>query len=109
MCLVLVGALRWRVSSRPAGQAGHGGVMNGTGASSGEEGFFALAKALGAFKAVQLEGQPSDRALAKTAGVSATTVGMARGERFPQQIDVFLQAAGNGAGRGRGAGCHRAG
>ena len=69
--------------------------MNGTMAISGEEGFFALAKALAAFKAVQLRGDPSDRALAKAVQVSATTVGdWLRGERFPQQIDVFLKLVG---------------
>ncbi|MBO4270908.1 hypothetical protein [Microbispora triticiradicis] len=41
---------------------------------------------------VTLDGQPSDRALAKAAGVSPTTVGAwLRGARFPQQIDPLIR------------------
>jgi tetratricopeptide (TPR) repeat protein len=69
--------------------------MNGTSAPGGDEGFFALAKALGAFKAVQLSGNPSDQTLAKAAGLSPTTVGdWLRGKRFPQQVDKFLEVLG---------------
>ena len=65
--------------------------MSGTEAAGGGEDFFALAKALGKFKAVQLAGKPSDRTLAKAAGVSATTIGnWLQGHRFPQEIGKVL-------------------
>ena len=54
-------------------------------------GFFALTKALRAFKVGPLCDDPSDRALARAAGVSPTTIGdWLRGERFPQDIDRML-------------------
>ncbi|WP_182881232.1 hypothetical protein [Microbispora sp. H10949] len=41
---------------------------------------------------ITLDGQPSDRTLAKAAGVSPTTVGAwLRGARFPQQIDPLIR------------------
>ena len=53
--------------------------------------FFTLARALRAFKAGPLAGDPSDRALAKAAGVSPTTIGdWLRGTRFPQDIGKVL-------------------
>jgi hypothetical protein len=65
--------------------------MSETRAVESEGEFFALARALGAFKAGPLQGEPPDRALAREAGVSATTVGAwLRGERFPQELDKVL-------------------
>ena len=65
--------------------------MSESGAAEGDEEFFVLAKALGAFRRRQLSGYPPDRALAKAAGVSPTTVGdWLRGTRFPQQVDGVL-------------------
>jgi len=53
--------------------------------------FFVLAAALRAFKAGALSDHPSDRALARAAGVSPTTIGdWLRGERFPQDIGKIL-------------------
>ena len=53
--------------------------------------FFVLAEALRAFRAGPLSGHPSDRALAKAAGVSPTTIGdWLRGKRFPQDIGKVL-------------------
>ena len=53
--------------------------------------FFVLAEALRAFKAGQLSDHPSDRALAKAADVSPTTIGdWLRGARFPQDIGKVL-------------------
>jgi thioredoxin-like negative regulator of GroEL len=50
-----------------------------------------LAKALRAFKAGPLSDHPSDRALARAAGVAPTTIGdWLRGTRFPQDIDKVL-------------------
>jgi hypothetical protein len=50
-----------------------------------------LAEALRAFKAGPLSDHPSDRALARAAGVAPTTIGdWLRGRRFPQQIDKVL-------------------
>ncbi|MUN41676.1 hypothetical protein [Actinomadura litoris] len=43
------------------------------------------------FRTLALEGEPSDRALARVAGVSPTTVGTwLRGGAFPQQIDPVI-------------------
>ena len=65
--------------------------MSGSEADESEGGFFALATALRAFIDEQLGGVPSDRALADTAGVTATTVGdWLRGRRFPQEIEKVL-------------------
>ena len=62
-----------------SGPPGHGGE------------FFALAEALRGFRAGPLAGDPSDRALARAAGVSPTTIGdWLRGERFPQEIGKVL-------------------
>ena len=48
-------------------------------------------EALRAFKAGPLAGDPSDRALARAAGVSPTTIGdWLRGRRFPQDIGKVL-------------------
>jgi len=53
--------------------------------------FFVLVKALRGFKAGPLSDHPSDRALAKAAGMSPTTVGdWLRGKRFPQDIGKIL-------------------
>ena len=53
--------------------------------------FFALARALRAFKVGPVGGHPSDRALAEAAGVSATTIGeWLRGSRFPQDAGKIL-------------------
>ena len=53
--------------------------------------FFVLAKALRAFKSGPLFDYPSDRALAKAAGVSPTTIGnWLRGKRFPQDVGKIL-------------------
>ena len=61
---------------------------------SGRNGeFFVLAAALRAFKTGPLADVPSDRALAKAAGVSPSTVGdWLRGKRFPQDIGKILIA-----------------
>jgi hypothetical protein len=65
--------------------------MDESGAAGGDEDFFVLVEALGVFRAEQLSGHPSDRSLAKAAGVSPTTVGdWLRGRRFPQKIDWVL-------------------
>ena len=61
----------------------------GTAGSGGQ--FSTLAKALRAFKAGPLSDNPSDRALARAAGVSPTTIGdWLRGKRFPQEIGKVL-------------------
>lgn len=53
--------------------------------------FFTLVKALREFRAGLLAGDPSDRALARAAGVSPTTIGAwLRGRRFPQDIGKIL-------------------
>ena len=58
---------------------------------AGEGQFFALLAELRDFKAGPLGGDPSDRALARAAGVSPTTVGSwLGGGQFPQDIDRFL-------------------
>jgi hypothetical protein len=65
--------------------------MGENAAGGSQDGFFALARALGAFKAETLAGDPSDRVLAKAAGVSASTVGdWLRGTRFPQDLGAVL-------------------
>ena len=70
--------------------------MSGDGQLAGRDGeFFALAQALRAFKAGPLGDDPSDRALARAAGVSPTTVGAwLRGKRFPQEIGKVLGVVG---------------
>jgi len=56
---------------------------------SGE--FFVLAEALRGFRAGPLASDPSDRALARAIGASATTIGdWLKGERFPQDIGRVL-------------------
>jgi hypothetical protein len=56
-----------------------------------EPGFTALVAELAEFRDVALRGQPSNRTLARAAGVSPTSVGdWLCGERFPQQIDPLL-------------------
>ena len=53
--------------------------------------FFTLVEALHAFRAGSLAGDPSDRALARAAGVSPTTIGVwLQGRRFPQDIGKVL-------------------
>jgi len=53
--------------------------------------FFVLVEALRVFKAGPLSDHPSDRALARAAGVSPTTVGdWLKGMRFPQDIGKVL-------------------
>ena len=53
--------------------------------------FFPLLEELRVFRAGPLTGDPSDRALAKAAGVSPTTIGdWLRGEHFPQDIGKVL-------------------
>jgi hypothetical protein len=53
--------------------------------------FFTLLEALRVFRAGPLAGDPSDRALAKAAGMSPTTIGdWLRGGRFPQDIGKVL-------------------
>jgi hypothetical protein len=67
--------------------------VSSSGPSDSEDGsrFSELAKALGAFKAAQLSGHPSDRALADATGKSPSTIGdWLRGTRFPQELDKFL-------------------
>jgi hypothetical protein len=62
-----------------------GGVVG----SEGE--FFALTAALRDFRAGRLSGVPSDRALARAAGVSPTTIGSwLGGAQFPQDVDKIL-------------------
>jgi hypothetical protein len=56
---------------------------------SGE--FFTLLEELRVFRAGPLAGDPADRALARAAGVSPTTIGdWLRGRRFPQDIGQVL-------------------
>jgi hypothetical protein len=56
---------------------------------SGE--FFTLLEELRVFRAGSLAGDPADRALARAAGVSPTTIGdWLRGRRFPQDIGKVL-------------------
>jgi hypothetical protein len=56
-----------------------------------ESEFFILAKALCAFKTGLLDDDPSDRALARAARVSPTTIaGWLRGKRFPQDVGKVL-------------------
>ena len=53
--------------------------------------FFTLVEALRVFRAGPLAGDPSDRALARAAGVSPTTIGdWLQGRRFPQDIGKVL-------------------
>ena len=61
----------------------------GSGEDEGE--FFVLMKALGTFKDGPLDDDPSDRALARAAAMSATTIGdWLGGKRFPQDIRKVL-------------------
>ncbi|MEO3861425.1 hypothetical protein [Acrocarpospora sp. B8E8] len=56
-----------------------------------EADFAALIAELAGFRTTRLGGHPSDRALAKIAQVSPTTIGeWLRGDRFPQRIDPVL-------------------
>jgi hypothetical protein len=56
--------------------------------------FFTLLEALRVFRAGPLAGDPSDRALARAAGVSPTTIGnWMQGRRFPQDIGQVLAMA----------------
>jgi hypothetical protein len=55
--------------------------------------FFTLVEALRVFRAGSLAGDPSDRALARAAGVSPTTIGAwLQGRRFPQDVGKVLAA-----------------
>jgi hypothetical protein len=57
----------------------------------GGAGFFGLLAALRVFRAGSLAGDPSDRALARAAGVSPTTIGSwLAGTQFPQDVGRFL-------------------
>jgi uncharacterized protein YidB (DUF937 family) len=62
------------------------------GQSRADEGdFFALLAALREFRARALEGDPSDRSLARAAQVSPTTIGKwLSGSQFPHDVDRFL-------------------
>jgi hypothetical protein len=65
--------------------------LSGSGPPGRSGEFSALAEALRGFRAGPLAGDPSDRALARAAGVSPTTIGdWLRGERFPQEIGRVL-------------------
>ena len=65
--------------------------MSESGLSGRTGEFFILAEALRAFKIGPLSDNPSDRALARAAGVSPTTIGdWLRGKRFPQDIGKVL-------------------
>ena len=56
-----------------------------------EAGFFALLAQLRDFRAEELSGDPSDRALARAAGVSPTTIGnWLGGTQFPQDLGKVL-------------------
>jgi RNA polymerase sigma factor (sigma-70 family) len=69
---------------RPAGAPENAGRAK-------DEEFFVLMGELRVFRAGLLSDYPSDRALARAAGVSPTTVGdWLRGRRFPQDIDRVL-------------------
>jgi hypothetical protein len=53
--------------------------------------FADLVAGLRDFRASKLGGDPSDRALARSAGVTATTIGdWLRGERFPQDVERIV-------------------
>lgn len=91
--LALVTAIRCRLSSawleRVDTQVGRG--VSESGLSEGADEFFTLLKTLRAFRDDDLSCHPSDRALARAAGVSATTIGdWLRGKRFPQDIGKVL-------------------
>lgn len=63
-------------------------------------GFFGLVAALRAFRAGPLGGDPSDRAMARAAGVSPDTIGhWLAGDRLPQDEDKFLAVVRMVAGR----------
>src|SRR6266566_6812575 len=87
-----VAALRCRVSSGRLDRTGHGrGVMSESGLPGRSGKFFALLEELRVFRAGPLAADPADRALARAAGVSPTTIGAwLRGGRFPQDIDQVL-------------------
>jgi len=75
------------------------------GGPGGAGGYFALAAALRVFRAGLLSGDPSDRALARAAGVSPTTVGAwLAGTQFPQDegkvVAVVRAVARRAAARG---------
>ncbi len=73
------------------GRTHSGRVMSESGLSGPTGEFFVLAEALRAFKIGPLSDNPSDRALAKAAGVSPTTIGdWLRGKHFPQDISKVL-------------------
>ena len=90
--IALVAALRCRVSSGRLDRGGHSGeVMSESGPPGRGGEFFTLLEELRVFRAGPLAGDPSDRALARAAGVSPTTIGAwLRGERFPQDIGKVL-------------------
>src|SRR6059058_2366111 len=61
----------------------------------GDAEFFSMMRALQALKSGPLGDYPSNRALGKAAGVTATTIGdWLRGNRFPQAIDPVLIVVG---------------
>ncbi|MFG2585849.1 hypothetical protein [Streptomyces malaysiensis] len=56
-----------------------------------ESGFLNTLRALGTFRREHLGNRPSDRALSRLAGISASTVGdWLRGTRFPQRLEQVL-------------------
>jgi hypothetical protein len=91
--LVLVVALRCQcpVARLDRVDTHSGRVMVDGEAVGGANEFFALTAALRDFKAGPLSGVPSDRTLARSAGVSPTTIGnWLGGEQFPQDVDKIL-------------------
>ncbi|MFI9580257.1 hypothetical protein ACIHCQ_00005 [Streptomyces sp. NPDC052236] len=75
------------MAARRAGPTGGGAMQLG----DGEPDFLTRMQALGVFRAQRFSGEPSDRYLARRAGVSQTSVGVwLRGGRFPQDIRAVL-------------------
>ncbi len=89
--IALLAALRCRLSSGRLDRVDTAGVMSESGLSGRGREFFVLLEALRAFKAGPLSDHPSDRALARAANVSPTTIGAwLRGEHFPQDVGRVL-------------------
>ncbi|CNE48094.1 Obg family GTPase CgtA%2C C-terminal extension [Mycobacterium tuberculosis] len=66
-------------------------MIGGSAQDTEERDFAALISKLAALRRDRLRGRPSDRALAKAAEVSATTVGdWLRGRHFPKRIDPLM-------------------
>ena len=67
------------------------GVMSESGPPGHRGEFFTLVEVLRMFRAGPLASDPSDRALARAAGVSPTTIGKwLQGKQFPQEIGKIL-------------------